>query len=266
MNAIEIKETLKSGGAVFGMMLTASRSPRWAKTYAQSGLDYIIIDTEHTPRSRSEVADLLAAFETTNVAPIVRIPIPSSHYVTMNLDAGAQGILAPYCETIEEVKETVAAAKWRPLKGEIVKQVIEKNVFPSTASKEYLEQRNANTICIIGIESVPAIENLNNILDIDGIDAIFVGPNDLSISLGVPNEYEHPIYEEALEKIIDICTKKNTPVMIHHQTVELTKRWLSKGVKFVLHSTDTREIHNAIQSDFSNIKESVGTIESAETI
>ena len=71
MNAIEIKETLKSGGAVFGMMLTASRSPRWAKTYAQSGLDYIIIDTEHTPRSRSEVADLLAAFETTNVAPIV---------------------------------------------------------------------------------------------------------------------------------------------------------------------------------------------------
>ena len=266
MNAIEIKETLKSGGAVFGMMLTASRSPRWAKTYAQSGLDYIIIDTEHTPRSRSEVADLLAAFETTNVAPIVRIPIPSSHYVTMNLDAGAQGILAPYCETIEEVKETVAAAKWRPLKGEIVKQVIEKNVFPSTASKEYLEQRNANTICIIGIESVPAIENLNKILDIDGIDAIFVGPNDLSISLGVPNEYEHPIYEEALEKIIDICTKKNTPVMIHHQTVELTKRWLSKGVKFVLHSTDTREIHNAIQSDFSNIKESVGTIESAETI
>ena len=266
MNAIEIKETLKSGGAVFGMMLTASRSPRWAKTYAQSGLDYIIIDTEHTPRSRSEVADLLAAFETTNVAPIVRIPIPSSHYVTMNLDAGAQGILAPYCETIEEVKETVAAAKWRPLKGEIVKQVIEKNVFPSTASKEYLEQRNANTICIIGIESVPAIENLNNILDIDGIDAIFVGPNDLSISLGVPNEYEHPIYEEALEKIIDICTKKDTPVMIHHQTVELTKRWLSKGVKFVLHSTDTRAIHNAIQSDFSNIKESVNTIESAETI
>ena len=266
MNAIEIKETLKSGGAVFGMMLTASRSPRWAKTYAQSGLDYIIIDTEHTPRSRSEVADLLAAFETTNIAPIVRIPIPSSHYVTMNLDAGAQGILAPYCETIEEVKETVAAAKWRPLKGEIVKQVIEKNVFPSTASKEYLEQRNANTICIIGIESVPAIENLNNILDIDGIDAIFVGPNDLSISLGVPNEYEHPIYEEALEKIIDICTKKDTPVMIHHQTVELTKRWLSKGVKFVLHSTDTRAIHNAIQSDFSNIKESVNTIESAETI
>ena len=266
MNAIEIKEPLKNGGAVFGMMLTASRSPRWAKTYAQSGLDYIIIDTEHTPRSRSEVSDLLAAFETTNIAPIVRIPIPSSHYVTMNLDAGAEGILAPYCETIEEVKETVAAAKWRPLKGKIVKQVIEKNVFPSTASKEYLEKRNANTICIIGIESVPAIENLNNILDIDGIDAIFVGPNDLSISLGVPNEYEHPIYEEALEKIIDICTKKNTPVMIHHQTVELTKRWLAKGAKFVLHSTDTRGIHNAIQSDFSNIKESVETNESSETI
>lgn len=266
MNAIEIKETLKNGGAVFGMMLTASRSPRWAKTYAQSGLDYIIIDTEHTPRSRSEVSDLLTAFEATNIAPIVRIPIPSSHYVTMNLDAGAEGILAPYCETIEEVKETVAAAKWRPLKGKIVKQVIEKNVFPSTASKEYLEKRNANTICIIGIESVPAIENLNNILDIDGIDAIFVGPNDLSISLGVPNEYEHPIYEEALEKIIDICTKKNTPVMIHHQTIELTKRWLAKGAKFVLHSTDTRGIHNAIQSDFSNIKESVETNESSETI
>ena len=267
MNGIEIKKTLQEGGTVYGTMLTVSRSPRWANIFAQTGLDYIIIDTEHAPRSRSEIADLLAAFENTDMAPIVRIPIPSSHYVTMALDAGAQGILAPYCETVDEVKETIGAAKWRPLKGKLVREVVEQNNYPSDASKRYLEQRSEKTICIIGIESVPAIENLDDILQLDGIDAIFVGPNDLTISLGIPNEYENPIYEEALRKIIAICEKHNTPVMIHHQNVELSKRWLREGAKFVLHSTDARSIHNAIQDDFSKIREhSQSKIESDEVI
>jgi len=185
----------------------------------------------------------------------------------MALDAGAQGILAPYCETVDEVKETIGAAKWRPLKGKLVKEIVEQNNYPSNASKRYLEQRSEKTICIIGIESVPAIENLDDILQLDGIDAIFVGPNDLSISLGIPNEYENPIYEEALRKIIAICEKHNTPVMIHHQNVELSKRWLLEGAKFVLHSTDARSIHNAIQDDFSKIREhSQSKIESDEVI
>ena len=118
MNGAEIKATLKGGGRVFGTMLSIGRSPRWIPVLDGVGLDYVIIDTEHSPRSRGELGDFLTMFNTTDVAPFVRIPIPDSHYVTMAMDAGAQGVLAPYCETVNQVKEVVAATKWRPLKGE----------------------------------------------------------------------------------------------------------------------------------------------------
>ena len=200
------------------------------------------------------MADFIAAFSFSGVVPIVRIPIPDSHYVTMALDAGAQGILAPYCETVAEAKEVVGAAKWRPLKGELLRKAVDSGEFPSQATKEYLEARNHNNVCIVGIESVPAIENLENILKVGGIDAIFVGPNDLSITLGIPDEYDHPDYEAALREIISKCQAAGVPTLIHHQTVELTTKWLQEGARFVLYSSDARSMHNAYRDEFGAIK------------
>ena len=254
MNGEELKKRVKSGGVVYGTMLTMSRNPRWTVPIAEFGLDYVIIDTEHTPRGRGDIGDFLAAFTHSGVVPIVRIPIPDSHYVTMALDAGAQGVLAPYCETVEQVRDTVGAAKWNPLKGALVRKAVETGQFPSEATKAHLENQNRHNVCIIGIESVPAIENLENILEVNGIDAIFVGPNDLCVSLGVPRQYDHPDYEAALRRILDICKAHNTPTLIHHQTVPLTQKWLKEGARFVLHSSDARTIHNGFRDSFGAIK------------
>jgi 4-hydroxy-2-oxoheptanedioate aldolase len=254
MNGEELKQKVAAGGIVYGTMLSMSRNPRWATPMSAFGLDYVVIDTEHSPRGRDDVADFLAAFNSTGVVPIVRVPIPDSHYVTMALDAGAHGVLAPYCETVEEVTEVVGAAKWRPLKGALVKKLMETGEFPSEASKTYLENRNRNSVCIIGIESVPAIENLENILAVSGIDAIFVGPNDLSISVGVPDQYDHPDYEDALRRIISTCRAHGTPVLCHHQTIALTQKWLREGARFVLYSSDARTMHNGFREEFAAIK------------
>ena len=141
MNGAELKETLKGGGRVYGTMISVSRNPRWIPVLDGVGLDYVIIDTEHNPRSRGELGDFLVMFNTIGVVPIVRIPIPDSHYVTMAVDAGAQGVLAPYCETVEQVREVVAAAKWRPLKGESVDRLVATGEHVSDATKAYLEAR-----------------------------------------------------------------------------------------------------------------------------
>ena len=254
MNGAELKDRVQNGGIVYGTMISLGRNPRWGSAFSNFGIDYAIIDTEHSPRGRTDVADFIAAFSFSGVVPIVRIPIPDSHYVTMALDAGAQGILAPYCETVTEAKEVVGAAKWRPLKGELLRKAVDTGEFPSQATKEYLTARNANNVCIIGIESVPAIENLENILKVKGIDAIFVGPNDLSITLGIPDEYDHPDYEAALREIISKCQAAGVPTLIHHQTVELTIKWLQEGARFVLYSSDARSMHNAYRDEFGAIK------------
>ena len=254
MNGEELKARTRAGGIVYGTMLSVARNPRWAATIAGLGLDYVIIDSEHAPRDRGEIADLLAGLRGVDVVPIVRIPIPDSHYVTMALDAGAQGILAPYCETPDEVREVVGATKWRPLKGELVRRAVEQGEFPSDASRQYLANRNRDNVCIIGIESVPAMEALDDIVAIEGVDAIFVGPNDLSISLGVPDQYDHPDYEAALRTIIATCQSRKLPVLIHHQTADLTQKWLREGARFVLHCTETRAVHNAFRADFTAIR------------
>ncbi len=267
MNGEQLKAKTRAGGIVYGTMLSVARNPRWAATIAGLGLDYVIIDSEHAPRGRSEIADLIAGLGGVDIVPIVRVPIPSSHYITMALDAGAQGILAPYCETPDEVREVVGASKWRPLKGELLRRVVEQGEFPSDASREYLLNRNRNSVCIVGIESVPAMEALEEIVAINGVDAIFVGPNDLSISLGVPDQYDHPDYEAALRTIIATCQARHVPVLIHHQTAELSQKWLREGARFVLHCTETRAMHNAFRADFSAIRavgEEIGGGEAAD--
>ncbi len=255
MNGAELKATLKEGGRVFGTMIAVGRSVRWIPALADSGLDYVIIDTEHNPRSRAELGDYLTMFNTTGVAPIVRIPVPDSHYVTMAIDAGAHGILAPYCETVEEVREVVAAAKWRPLKGEAVRRLMETGEHVSDASRAYLEQRNRNSVAIIGVESVAAVNALEQLLDVPGIDGIFVGPNDLSISLGAPDQYDNPEYQATVKHIIDTSEARGIPVLVHHQTTELSSYWISQGARFVLHGTDRRALIEGFRSEFGSLRD-----------
>lgn len=255
MNGAELKQILRDGGRVYGTMITHGRNPNWAPALAGVGMDYAVIDTEHNPRSRAELGDYLALFNTGGVVPIVRIPIPDSHYVTMAMDAGAQGVLAPYCETAAQALEVVAAAKWRPLKGAAVERVVAQGEHISEATRAYLEARNRNSIAIIGIESVAAIEELDSILEVPGIDGIFVGPNDLSISLGIPDQYGEPAYQEAVRQIIQTSEAKGVPVLVHHQNLELSEYWIEQGARFVLHSTDRRTLSEAYRTAFAKLRE-----------
>ena len=255
MDGAQLKATLKAGGRVYGTMLSVGRSPRWIPVLAGVGLDYAIIDTEHSPRGRGELGDYLIMFNTIGVVPIVRIPIPDSHYVTMAMDAGAQGVLAPYCETVSEVLEVVAAAKWRPLKGEAVRRLAEKGEHVSDATRAYLENRNQNSVAVIGIESVASVRNLENILAVPGIDGIFVGPNDLSISLGVPDQYDQAAYQNTVKYIINTSEAAGVAVLVHHHTPELSRFWMGQGARFILHATDGRILAEGFRRDFTGLRE-----------
>ncbi len=259
MNGAELKQVLQSGGRVFGTMISVARNPKWIPFMDGVGLDYVVIDTEHNSRSRGELGDFLAMFNTTGVVPIVRIPIPDSHYVTMALDAGAQGVLAPYCETVEQVKSVVEAAKLRPLKGEAARRVIDGGGIASEETRRYLEDRNRNNVAIIGVESLIAVERLEQFLAVPGIDGIFVGPNDMSIQLGVPDMYDEEAYKTTVKKVIDVSESHGVPVLVHHQTPDLSRYWISQGARFILHGTDRRALVEGFKADFGQLREHAGT-------
>lgn len=242
MDGSKLRAKIQSGERIYGTMTSLVRNPRWASVFGRLAFDYVIVDTEHAPTGRSEAADLAFALHAAGVCPILRVKDSEPHATVMALDAGFHGVLVPYCETPEEVRAAVWAARSRPLKGILHDRARDHGEYPSDATKEYLDGRAKDVIVMIGIESVPAIENLEKILDQGGIDVIFIGPNDLSVSLGIPDDYAHPKFIEATKYIIDTAQKRGIPAGGHFQTEALIQEWIGHGSRFVLFSGDTRAV------------------------
>ncbi|MDP6821941.1 MAG: aldolase/citrate lyase family protein [Dehalococcoidia bacterium] len=263
MDAVQLKETLNGGGHVFGCMISSMQGIRFQGALAGSTLDFAIIDTEHGSRDRTENQLLCMVLRQAGITPIIRVPIPKSEWVAMALDAGAAGVLVPYCETVEEVQAVVATAKWHPLKGEYLIRAVTEGVLPSDTSKEYLENRHRESIVIIGIESVPGHQNLDNILDVDGIDGIFIGPNDMSTSLGIPDDYTNEKYTDVLKDIIAKSSARGVPVMIHQQTIDTSATAIKLGARFIMHSSDARLMQTAMQDHMNQLREIAGATKAA---
>ncbi|MBV1879498.1 MAG: hypothetical protein KUG79_17790 [Pseudomonadales bacterium] len=253
-----LKQTLNKGGRVYGCMLSAMASTRYARALTGSSLDFAVIDAEHGSRDRAEIEQLCTMLKQCDITPVVRIPVPRPEWVSMALDAGATGILAPYCETEQEVSDVVGTAKWHPLKGAYLQRAIKENIFPSDASRHYLENIHRDTLVIIGIESVPAYENLDRLLSIGQIDGIFIGPNDLSTSMGIPDDYTNQQYIQIVGDIIHRCEAKKIPVMVHQQSIETSTMAINLGARFILHAQDTNILQRALQSELNQLRQLSG--------
>jgi len=243
----QFRQQIHSGEILFSTMLSMMRNPRWLSTLKNIPFDFVTIDTEHSPYSLGEIADLITVAVAVGLPPMVRIPRPAWHYVTRIFDAGAYGVLAPYCESVDEVKEVVRAARWRPLKGKFVEKVMNEDVFPGEATRQHLEEFNQDQVVIIGIESVPAVDNLEPILNIGGIDAIFIGPADLSTSLGFPRQFDHPEFEKTVRHVIHVAKKFKVQVAANFQSLEQSIKWAREGIYLIIHSQDFRVFLDAYQ-------------------
>ena len=260
MNPAKLRRTLKQGGHVFGCMLSQMASTRFGPVLAGSTLDYAIIDSEHSSRDRTEIQSLTGMLRAADITPIVRIPVPKAEWVAMALDAGTAGVLVPYCETVEEVQACVATAKWHPLKGEYLRRAVQENKLPNAATRKYLQNRRKDSFIIIGIESEPAYKNLDAILDVGNIDGVFIGPNDMSTSLGVPDDYKSAKYLRVIKDIIKRCEARGVPVMVHQQTIETSSKAIKLGARFVLHSTDGRMMQRIIQQEMNELRKAAGAV------
>ena len=255
MDGAKIKERLSGGGYVFGCMISAMGTTRFKRSLAGATLDFVVIDSEHGSRDRKEIQELCGMLRDVDIAPIVRVPVPKAEWVAMALDAGAAGVLVPYCETVEEVEACVATAKWHPLKGEYLLRAVREGVFPSDDAEAYLRARHTDSIIIVGIESVPGQQNLDAILDVGDIDGIFIGPNDMSTSLGIPDDVTNSKYLDVLKDVIARSEAKGVPVMIHQQTPETSATAIELGARFVMHSSDARLMQVAMQDQLHALRE-----------
>lgn len=256
--ALTLLEKLKQGKNVYGTCLT-SISPGWPLILQKAALDFAFIDTEHMAINRADLAHMSQMAQACNITPVVRIPSPDPYLTCQAIDAGAKAVIAPYLESVDQVKELVGAVKYRPLKGDVLKQVLQGETILSDEMKAYLNRYNHGNMAIANIESVPAMQRLDAMLSVHGLDAVFIGPHDLSISLGIPEQYDHPEFEKAVRYIIHTTRKKGLAVGIHFSLEPARQvQWMKEGVNIVVHSSDIALFSQKLHADIRAIQTAVG--------
>lgn len=177
----------------------------------QTGLDYVIVDLEHSPVGPGSAAELVNAAKGAGLCPLVRVNSISRGQILKMLDAGAAGLIVPQVNTVEDVRELVSYAKFPPLGN--------RGYCPTgdagwgygsdyaNGMEGYMEIANRRTLLIPQCETAGCLEHLEEILAIPGVDGIFIGPFDLSIALGIPGQFDHPDHIAAVEHVRATCEK-----------------------------------------------------------
>jgi len=224
-------------------------------------LDFVFIDTEHIALDRHQLSWMCQTYKALNICPIVRIPKPDAALACTVLDGGACGLVAPYLETVEQVTELRGAVKLRPLKGKRLEDKLKGGKsfdIDDTVTDAFIEKNNEDNLLIVNIESIPAIENLENILKVPGVDAVLVGPHDLSVNLGIAEDWKNPKFDEAVKTIINKSRKAGVGVGIHHSFGIMQEiSWIKYGANMIVHASDLVAFREKMTEDFKTIRESV---------
>jgi 4-hydroxy-2-oxoheptanedioate aldolase len=257
MTGRDIIASLRAGRRVYSSAIVAT-SPLWPALAKQTGIDFVFVDTEHTPIDRQTLSWICQTYQALGVPPVVRLPCNDPFEACKALDAGAGGVIGPYLESAEQVRGLVGAVKWRPLKGRRLHEALRDPNTLEPELREYLEKRNGDKILIANIESIPAIENLPEICSVPGLDAVLIGPHDLSCSLGIPEQYTHPRFDEAVRKIFKIAREHNVGAGIHYWLgLEQEITWSQAGGNLVMHSSDLASFSRTLKREIEQLRKAL---------
>lgn len=259
MTGRELSAKLRGGERVYGTSIV-SASPHWPQAVQQTGLDFVFLDTEHIVQDRVTLSWMCRTYSALGIVPVVRIPRADPYLACQVLDGGASGIVAAYVETPEEVRALVGATKYRPLKGARLERVLQDPGALSPEMQAYVGERCAHNVLIVNIESIPAMDNLDAILAVPGLDGVLVGPHDMTCNIGIAEQYQHPEFERVVSELITKARAANIGVGTHFfwDTIEQEIAWAKAGANLMLHSGDISLFSKALSADIALLKDAVG--------
>jgi 2-keto-3-deoxy-L-rhamnonate aldolase RhmA len=266
MRGNDLKLAIKSGKRVYGG-LVISPSPKWLKYVGKTGMDFVFIDTEHAAIDSTTLSWMCYAYRGINMAPIVRIPSHDPYLASKVIDGGADGIMIPYVETVEQVKALVGAVKYKPLKGKKLDGILNGGNIEKV-TEDYIIKANANNILLINIESIHGINNLDKILKVPGLDGVVVGPHDLSCNMDIPEQYDRPEYENAVLDILRRTRAAGLGAGVHFMgNIDRQIVWAEKAdLNMIFHSADLNVYVQTMKSDLDKCKAALGDSAPSETI
>ncbi len=232
----KLKKDLKNGEVVVGVFV-GFPSPTMIQYVAAAGFDFAIIDTEHGALGIESTESLVIAAEASGILPIVRVTSNDQAMIMRALDVGAQGVQIPQINSREDVTRAVQYSKFAPLGSRGLALSVRANKFGAAGMREFIRHTNEETLVIAQIESAKGIENLSEILAVDGIDVIFVGPIDLSCSLGIPGEFDNQEFLLAMDKVITQAKAAGKVLGTFVGNAGDAQQWIDRGVQYICTSS-----------------------------
>jgi 4-hydroxy-2-oxoheptanedioate aldolase len=214
--------------------------PEVVEMLAMAGYDFGVIDLEHGGAvNMNEVYPLILAAENRGLKLIARIPGINETYIKWLLDLGIGGLQIPHIKTKEDAQKAVEYSKFHPMGERGLCRFVRAADFSNTAKEDYISKANSKSIIILQIEGVEGAKNIEEISAVEGIDIIFVGPYDLSQSMGLTGQIWHPDVAKEITRIINICKAKGIETGVFTDTPEGIKHWSNLGVKYLNYRIDT---------------------------
>lgn len=252
------KAILKRGEIALGHFVLEFATPGIGQMIANAGCDFAIFDMEHTSFTQEMIRQAILSAKSAGITPVVRVPDTEYFLMSRPLDAGAEGIMVPRVESREQTEKIIESIKYPPVG-------IRGSAF-GIAHDDYkggdigLGTRKANeeTLIIVQTETAKSVDNINQILSVDGIDVAWIGQADMTVSLGIPGQYDHPKFLKALDTILNACAKYNIAPGFIPITLKETKMMIDKGIRCVAYTADVFLYSYFLKQGISELKEYIG--------
>jgi len=228
-----VNQALKAGKLQLGMNFGQLRSSEIPRLLAAAGFHWAFIDMEHGGFDLETVQDVCRVSIAAGICPVVRVVDLHYGLVARALDSGAQGIIFPRMEDPKLLETALSWTKFPPSGVRGYGLQPSQTAYSTLSFNEVIEHFNANTLTVVQVESKRGVEAREEILAVPGIDAVMIGPADLSISLGVPGDFQHPKMVEAMEAVRDTCERRGIAPGTHTRNPALARFWKARGMRFL---------------------------------
>lgn len=249
-----LKKKIQNGESAIGTFVKIT-DPCVPELLALAGFDFFVLDTEHVAIDREQLTNIVRAADAAGITPIVRVRENNQVEILQNLDLGYAGIQVPNVDTAEEARNMVSYAKYTPYGIRGLSPSVRACGYGTCGVQEYIDASNENTMVISHCETKTCVENIDEVLKVDGIDVIFLGPMDLSQSYGVPGRPGEPEVQAAIETVTAKTLAAGKAVGTTAATAEAARKLIAKGVQYILLATDQSMIVKWGKAAISTIRE-----------
>lgn len=251
MTTRSLRERLDSGETVIGTFQLIN-SPVVTEAAGFAGLDFVVLDQEHGPLTADDCQILATAADAGDTQPIIRVRENAGSEIQRALDVGAAGVQIPQVETEETAREAVEAARFGPIGERGFSPYVRAGGYVGSA--DYTDEQNENVAVIVQIEGERGVDNIDAIMDVEGIDVLFLGPYDLSQSLRIPGQIHDERVEELMEDACERANARDVTIGAYADDPEMANRWIDAGVQYVTIKVDAPLLHQRFEQVLDGVE------------